>query len=278
MNHHLHRAALSILWTAAALISVLFWYTLGEGFSGMIMALMALGLELAKVVLWSRWHQDKEIAPLAFAIVLTGLSLMATLGLTVDMLETRQLEETSFLQDTSDWELAIQTIEADRSALVQERDRLPIGWVTSRLRLTEALAVLDARKVALWAKKPSREVQTGGVAFRTALANLLDTTPQVLVLVLSTILALTLETGIIALSSDSTGKANSVVMTPDPMDSDIRIVLKASYRGPGLPMRGRGQLEQELILPTGRLRRAHRKLIQMGYAYRKGRDLYPKVS
>lgn len=278
MNTLLNRSALGVLWLAAALISIWFWYTLGEGLSGVIMALTALGLELSKVVVWSRWHHEKKGYALIFGVVFTGLSLTATMGLTIDMLETRQNEETSYLLATIEWEEALRSLEADRAALVLERDRLPTGWVTSRIRLTEALTALDTRKAILWNQKPTRQVQTGGVSFRTVLARLLDTTPQVLVLILASILAMTLEAGIIVLSQRFEETEQKRLFPRASMDADMRIVLEASYRGPDLPLRGRGQLEQERLLPTGRLRRAHRKLIQMGFAYRKGRDLYPKVS
>jgi len=278
VNNFFQKIALAVLWLAATLISIWFWYTLGEGLSGVIMAFTALGLELSKVVLWSRWHIEKKVYALIFGMVFTGLSLAATMGLTIDMLEIRQDMEASFFQATTEWENTLRTLEVDRAALVLERDRLPAGWVTSRIRLTEALIALDARKSTVWDQKPVRQAQTGGVAFRTVLARILNTTPQVLVLVLASILALTLEAGIIVLSKQFEEIHPKSPLQRESMDDDMRIVLEASYRGPDLPLRGRGQLEQERILPTGRLRRAHRKLIQMGFACRKGRDLYPKVS
>ncbi len=284
MNKFTRQAAVSLLWVASAAISTWFWFSLADGFTAYIMGAAALGLEFGKLEAWKTWTDHRRPEALFMGLVLTALSLTASAGLTLDLLqhETANTQEETAALDR--WQANLDRLDADRRALETERDRLPAGWVTSRLRLTQGIADLDAQRRQLETMRPPSPAPAGGESLRRALGETIGVDPATLALAMVAVLALALEGALILFSGSETqeaerGTAFRAPSVPDTanLDSDAAEYWKASYQGRGKPLRGRHKIEKELDLTVSRIRKAHRTILSTGLVSQVGNRLFATI-
>jgi hypothetical protein len=251
-----------LLWASLILSTILsagFFFSLGDGWiSGLFLAALGVIFEGLKAFSWKRVGEVAR-AYLWLAVPCTTLSLMASVGYASLTLERGWSEDDARVVKSAQLGVDTAALDREETALVEAIQKLPPGWTTSALRLTERLDAIRASRGELPAQIES---EAGGVSTAALAASLGRrfglNAPWVVTLLLFAIATL-LEVGIVVLALDrNTSKHRQTA-------PERRATIENA------PQTESGRFLEQALRPDGTLL-GRRRLVELGWSERQVRD------
>lgn len=249
----------SLLWALSTVLSVVLFlsFSAGEVPRMVILGLLALGFEGAKILTWRQGGSARLLA-----WVLIGLSVLASFGSALQTVRLMdRLQSPIRLQDTA---------QAENQALLDRQitdletriQALPPDYLTWHRTMTADLNRLRHERLSLAETAPIQETATTPTIFEE-LAWFTTWPRQTLELVLLLILALALEWGALLLTSPVPEKDASPKQAFDPTLTQTFLETMIAL-GDGTYLGGRDRVGRHLGLPPYHTKRHFEELVKSG--------------
>lgn len=201
-----------LLWAVSATLTLILLISLGDGtaFAKILLAIVAIALEGAKILTWRAGGAYR-----IYALVLIILSGIASLGSSLQVVALSKDSFAAIIQAdnrSSPAYLAqqgeLRSIDGEISTLVARLQALPVDYVTAASRLESSLVSLRDRKQSILASLSANEVGSSSQGDRSMvvlLGRTLGIRPDVLLLILLLFVSASIEVGALLLTAPGQG-------------------------------------------------------------------------